>query len=129
GADQLRRVTQAATVDLLTGAGDHLLRTMTVDIRLAAHVPDRVKASLGQLAAAHIRFDLAIGRPNSPVRVAEPQGALPPSAIPRRRPPPQSRRATGGRRGRRRRPWSLRGGHGRTPRRGRAPRLARRPGP
>jgi len=82
-ADQLRRVTQAATVDLMTGTDDHLLRTMTVDIRLAAQVPERVKASLGELAAAHIRFDLAIGQPNTPVHVAEPQGALPASAIPR----------------------------------------------
>ncbi|MDQ4096630.1 MAG: hypothetical protein M3144_02010 [Actinomycetota bacterium] len=82
-ADQLRRVTQAATVDLLTGRDDRFLRRMAVDIRLAAQVPERVTAALGDLAAATIRFDLAVNRPNTPVQVPEPTGARPASAIPR----------------------------------------------
>jgi hypothetical protein len=81
-ADQLQRVTESATLDLLTGKEDRLLRRMAVDIRLAAHVPDRVKAALGDLAAATIRFDLAVSQPNKPVQVPEPAGARPPSAIP-----------------------------------------------
>lgn len=83
-AEQLRRVTQSATVDLLTGKEDRLLRRMTVDVRLAAQVSGPVRQALGQLAAAHIRFELAVGKVNTAVQVPEPAGALPASAIPRR---------------------------------------------
>jgi hypothetical protein len=76
-------VTESATVDFLTGKDDHLLRRMAVDIRLAAQVPERVKAALGDLAAATIRLDLALDRANAPVQVPEPLGARPASAIPR----------------------------------------------
>lgn len=82
-ADQLRRVTQAATIDLLTGRRDRLLRRLAVDVRLAAEVPPRVKDALGQLAAANIRFELGVQRVNTPVQVPEPTGALPASALPR----------------------------------------------
>ncbi|MFN2506412.1 MAG: hypothetical protein ABR540_19735 [Acidimicrobiales bacterium] len=81
-AEQLRRVTQSATVDLLTGREDRLLRRMAVDVRLVAQVPEEVRQALGQLAAAHIRFDLGVTEVNRPVQVPEPAGALPASAIP-----------------------------------------------
>jgi hypothetical protein len=83
-AEQLRRVTESATVDLLTGKDDRLLRRMTVDVRLAAQVSDAVRQALGELAAAHIRFELSVGKVNSAVQVPEPAGALPASALPRR---------------------------------------------
>jgi hypothetical protein len=82
-ADQLRRVTSAATVDLLTGREDRFLRRLAVDIRLAAQAPERMKQALGQLAAAHIRLELGVTRVNAPVQVPEPAGALPASALPR----------------------------------------------
>lgn len=82
-ADQLRRVTRSATVELLTGRQDRLLRKLAVDVRLAAHVPERVRQALGEVAAARIHFDVSLTRPNTPVQVAEPAGALPASALPR----------------------------------------------
>jgi len=82
-ADQLRRVTESATLELLTGTDDRLLRRLSVDIRLSAQVPDRVRAALGPIAAAQIRFLLAVEQPNTPVTVAAPEGALPASALPR----------------------------------------------
>ena len=82
-ADQFRRVTRSATVDLLTGKDDRLLRRMAVDVRLEAAVPDRVKQALGELGAAHIRFEVGLTAVNRPVDVAEPVSALPASAIPR----------------------------------------------
>ena len=82
-ADQLRRVTESATVELLTGADDRLLRQLSVDIRLAAQVPDRVRTALGPVAAARIQLFLAVEQPNTPVTVGAPEGALPSSALPR----------------------------------------------
>ena len=82
-ADELRRVTESATLELLTGTQDRVLRRLSVDIRLRAPVPDRVRAALGPIAAAQIRFLLAVEQPNTPVTVAAPEGALPASAMPR----------------------------------------------
>lgn len=82
-AEQLREVTESATLELLTGKDDRLLRRLSVDIRLSAQVPDRVRTALGPIAAATIRLFLAVEQPNTPVQVAAPQGALPASALPR----------------------------------------------
>jgi hypothetical protein len=83
-AEHLRNVTESATVELLTGVEDRLLRQLSVDIRLAAQVPANVKAALGPVAAARIQLFLAVEQPNTPVSVGAPEGALPSSALPRR---------------------------------------------
>lgn len=82
-AEQLRQVTESATLELLTGKDDRLLRRLSVDIRLSAQVPDRVRTALGPIAAATIRLFLAVEQPNTPVQVAAPENALPASALPR----------------------------------------------
>lgn len=82
-AEQLRDVTESATVELLTGTEDRLLRRLSVDIRLAAQVPPNVRAALGPVAAARIQLFLAVEQPNTPVTVGAPEGALPSSALPR----------------------------------------------
>ncbi|MFP5318523.1 MAG: hypothetical protein ACLGI2_09535 [Acidimicrobiia bacterium] len=82
-AEQLRHVTESATLELLTGKEDRRLRRLSVDIRLAGPVPARVRTALGPVAAAAIKVTLALEEPNTPVQVAAPEGALPASARPR----------------------------------------------
>jgi hypothetical protein len=76
-ADALRGATEAATIEILTGKEDRLLRSLVVDLRLRADAPDDLRERLGPLGRAHFRLELGITNPNEPVRVEAPPNAEP----------------------------------------------------
>lgn len=73
-AEDLEKSVRSGKVELLTGAEDRLLRRLSVDLELDA---PRVEGgtSLPELDSVKIDFDMALSRPNAPVRVAAPSGA------------------------------------------------------
>ncbi len=76
-AEALRRATERAAVEILTGAEDRLLRSLVIDLRLGANVPDSLLEQLGPLGQAHFRLELGIANPNEPVSVEAPADAQP----------------------------------------------------
>ena len=76
-AEILRGATEEATVELLTGKEDRLLRSLVVDLRLSADAPDKLREQLGPIGRAHFRLELVIANPNEPVRVEAPPNAEP----------------------------------------------------
>lgn len=76
-AENLERATESATVEILTGAEDRLLRSLVVDLRLKADAPDDLLESLGPLGQASFRLELGIAKPNEPVTVEAPADAEP----------------------------------------------------
>jgi hypothetical protein len=76
-AENLRRATERATVEILTGKEDRLLRSLEVDLRLSADAPDDLLEQLGPLGQAHFRLELGIANPNEPVSVEAPADAQP----------------------------------------------------
>jgi hypothetical protein len=81
-AQQLRDAVRSAKLKLATGAHDRLLRSLVIDVDLGLDVPEQLRSALGNIVGAKIHFALSVGRPNRPVHVAAPQGALPSSALP-----------------------------------------------
>jgi len=79
-AEQIERAVRAASVELLTGEEDRLLRQLRLDVRLAP--AKQLPPHLRNIVGVRFRLDLAIRRPNRPVRVAAPTGARPPSEFP-----------------------------------------------
>jgi hypothetical protein len=76
-AETLRGATEAATIELLTGKEDRLLRSLVVDLRLSAGAPEGLREQLGPLGRAHFRLELGIANPNEPVSVEAPPNAEP----------------------------------------------------
>lgn len=76
-ADTLRGATEAATIEILTGKEDRLLRSLVADLRLSADAPQNLREQLGPLGRAHFRLELGIANPNEPVRVETPPNAEP----------------------------------------------------
>lgn len=73
GADQIRRATEASTVELLTGADDRLLRHLELVIELGARgAGEDLRVALGDLGGARLRFTIDVGAPNQPVSVQAP---------------------------------------------------------
>lgn len=78
----IERATRSATLLLLTGQEDRLLRRLEVAVDLGFDVPSELRGALGRLVGARIDFELGIDDPNRVVRVAEPQNVLPYSELP-----------------------------------------------
>jgi hypothetical protein len=78
----IERATRSATLLLLTGQEDKLLRRLEVAVDLGFDVPSELRGALGRLVGAQIDFELGIDEPNRVVRVAEPQNVLPYSELP-----------------------------------------------
>ena len=74
---QLEAAVESATIEILSGKDDRLLRRLVIDIDLEADVPEDLRRALGSLGAAHMRLELTIANPNEPFEVAEPQNAQP----------------------------------------------------
>ena len=74
-ADQLRRSVNSATVEVLTGKDDRLLRRLHVDVDFGA--PSDLPRELRGLVGAGVELELEIANPNEPVRVEEPEDAQP----------------------------------------------------
>lgn len=76
-ADQVERAVETATIEILSGKDDRLLRRLLIDAEFGVDVPDDVRAALGSFAGAHVTFDLMIVNPNEPVEVEAPPDAQP----------------------------------------------------
>lgn len=73
-AEDLEKSVRSGSVELLIGTDDRLLRRLSVDLELDA--PEVHGAtSLPKLDSVRIGFDLALSRPNAPVRAPTPPDA------------------------------------------------------
>jgi hypothetical protein len=79
---KLADATKSASLDLYTGAKDHLLRKLDIDADFGLSVPDSLASALGTMVGAKVSFELGISRPNSTVHVSTPAHALPASEFP-----------------------------------------------
>ena len=77
-AEQLRRAVRRATIDVLSGTEDRLLRRLVIDMELGAELPkDEFGTLLEDLSQARFRLELEIREPNQPVEVDAPANAQP----------------------------------------------------
>jgi hypothetical protein len=76
-AEQLRRAVESATVEVLTGKDDRILRRLALEAELSAEVPAELREQLGELPGATFELVLELANPNEPVEVEEPTDAQP----------------------------------------------------
>ncbi len=76
-AERLRGAVESASLELIVGRDDELLRRLRIDVDLAATAPDRLEPALSELLGVRFQLLLAIEDPNEPVRVDPPQESLP----------------------------------------------------
>jgi hypothetical protein len=81
-ADRVRRAVRTATVEIITGRDDHLLRELQVTIGLEVNARERLRTALGRLAGVQLAMHLAVAGPNGPVHVVAPANARPASELP-----------------------------------------------
>lgn len=81
GDERLDRAVSASSIELLTGREDRLLRRLQLGIKLDAKAAAGGGASLGDVEAVRVDLELAIERPNTPVRVDAPRDARPASEL------------------------------------------------
>jgi hypothetical protein len=74
-AERLRGAVESASLELIVGRDDELLRRLRIDV--AATAPDRLEPALSELLGVRFQLLLAIEDPNEPVRVDPPQESLP----------------------------------------------------
>jgi hypothetical protein len=63
-AERLRQAVQRARMTVVVGAGDRLVRQVTVDMAVVA---EQAREALGDMAAAHLRLALKVDRPNQAI--------------------------------------------------------------
>ena len=81
GDERLDRAVSASSIELLTGREDRLLRRLQLGVKLDAKAAAGDGASLGDVEAVRVDLELAIERPNTPVRVDAPRDARPASEL------------------------------------------------
>lgn len=81
-ATSLERAVRSATMDVYTGKKDHLLRKLLIRVAFDVNPPAGLESAFGNLQGAEVTLELDVSDPNRPIRVAEPQGALPASDLP-----------------------------------------------
>lgn len=81
-ADRLRDAVDSSSLDVWTGAQDHLLRRLLLQADLGLDVPQSLRRVLGRVVGAKVDFELAVAHPNQPVHVSPPANPLPSSALP-----------------------------------------------
>lgn len=81
GDERLDRALAASSIELLTGREDRLLRRLQLGVKLDAKAAAGGGASLGDVEAVRVDLELAIERPNTPVRVDAPRDARPASEL------------------------------------------------
>ena len=85
GPAEARRLAEAAdeaTVEVLTGRDDRLLRRLAAEVVIGFEVPAQLESLLGDAVGARIDFELGIAEPNEPVTIDEPADARPASEYP-----------------------------------------------
>ncbi|MEA2434283.1 MAG: hypothetical protein QOG54_1740 [Actinomycetota bacterium] len=75
--DQLESAVESASIEVLTGAEDRLLRRLVVEIDLGVPEDGEISGALAGLLDASFSFDLTIEKPNEDVEVSTPSDALP----------------------------------------------------
>jgi hypothetical protein len=81
-AKQLAHAVRSSSFELYTGKKDRLLRRLRIEADLALGVPQTLRAVLGPLVGAKVRFFFGVDRPNSAIHVARPAHPLPASRLP-----------------------------------------------
>jgi hypothetical protein len=76
-AQQLERAVESATIEVLTGEDDRILRRLTLQAELSADVPAELREQLSELPGASFELVLELASPNEPVEVEEPTDAQP----------------------------------------------------
>jgi hypothetical protein len=76
-AEQVERAVESATIQVLSGKDDRLLRRLLIEADFGVDVSADVREALGSFAGAHVTFELTIANPNDPIDVEEPAGAEP----------------------------------------------------
>ena len=71
-ADRLRKAVTSSTFDVWTTKRDRLLRRLLLKAELGFNTPSELQRVLGNVVGAKIDFELAIARPNQPVKVSAP---------------------------------------------------------
>ncbi len=82
-ADALDDAARDASISVDTGREDGQVRRIVLRVGFALERTRDLGGSVGRLRGAQVRFTLRVRRPNRPVRVQAPAGALPFSALPR----------------------------------------------
>ena len=81
GDERLDRALAASSIELLTGREDRLLRRLQLGVKLDAKAAAGDGVPLGDVEAVRVDLELAIERPNTPVRVDAPRDARPASEL------------------------------------------------
>jgi hypothetical protein len=81
-AKQLADAVRSSSFELFTGKKDRLLRRVRLEADLGLDVPRNLRAVLGSLVGAKVRFLLGVDDPNSTIHVAAPEHALPAAELP-----------------------------------------------
>ncbi|MDQ3822595.1 MAG: hypothetical protein M3321_05080 [Actinomycetota bacterium] len=81
-AERLAESVRSSRFEVYTGKDDRLLRRLEIEVDFGLDVPRELREALGSLVGARILFELGVDDPNRPVRVAEPEDALPASELP-----------------------------------------------
>jgi hypothetical protein len=76
-AEQLRRATRNARIQVETGADDRLLRRILVELDFALEPPEDIRNALGDVVGATVEIELAVENPNAEVSVEAPADARP----------------------------------------------------
>jgi hypothetical protein len=71
-AKRLRDAVRSSSIEVYSGKKDHLLRRMSMRVAFGLDVPRTLRAALGRVVGAHVRFELGVDRPNRPVHVSAP---------------------------------------------------------
>ncbi len=81
-AQRLAEAADTASVELLTGRDDRLLRRLDAHVEIGLEVPEELESVLGRVVGTNIDFELGIARPNQEITVEAPADARPPSDYP-----------------------------------------------
>jgi hypothetical protein len=76
-AERLRAAVESASLEVVVGRDDELLRRLRIDVDLTASAPERLEPALAELLGVRFQLLLAIEDPNEPVRVEPPRDSLP----------------------------------------------------
>ncbi len=76
-AEQLENAVRDASIDVLTGSQDRIVRRLTIDIDFGLDPAVPALAPLADLIGARVLLDLTIQDPNEPVEVTPPLDAIP----------------------------------------------------
>jgi hypothetical protein len=71
-ATKLDRATRASKIEVYSGKKDRLLRRLSINVDFGFDVPRTLRAALGNVVGARVRFDLGVDNPNRPVHVSAP---------------------------------------------------------